>query len=111
MLCYKLASEMSDRFAAIASVAGPTAYEVAPPAERIPVLHFHGTADRVVPWTGPARGTPAMIGFDSVERTMSRWIGFNNCDPMPTISAEPDRVQDGTKVMRKYFAPSPVERR
>ncbi len=107
MLCYRLASELSDRFAAIASVAGPTAYEIAPPKELVPVLHFHGTADRVVPWTGPAKGTPAMIRFDSVERTMSRWIEFNRCDPVPTVSAEPDRVRDATTVTRKYFAPKP----
>jgi polyhydroxybutyrate depolymerase len=107
MLCYKLASELSDRFAAIASVAGPTAYEISRPTERVPILHFHGTADRVVPWTGPAKGTPAMIRFDSVERTMSRWIEFNQCDAMPTISAEPDRVRDGTQVTRKYFTPRP----
>jgi polyhydroxybutyrate depolymerase len=105
MLCYRLASEMSDRFAAIASVAGPTAYEVSPPTYPVPVLHFHGLADRVVPATGPAKGTPAMIRFDSVDRTVERWRQFNNCEATPTISSEPDRVVDATTVTRHYYAP------
>lgn len=64
MLCHRLAAEMPDQFAAIASISGPIAMKLSRPKRAVPILHFHGTADRVVPIEGPAKGTPAMIRFE-----------------------------------------------
>lgn len=103
MLCYRLASEMSDRIAAVASISGPIAMQLTPPGRPVPAIHFHGTEDRVVPIDGPAKGTPAMIRFESAETTIRTWCKFNDCIESPTIEELPDRVDDGTKVVRKRY--------
>ena len=53
MLCYRLAAELSDRIAAIAPVSGTMAIEEYKPKRPVPVMHFHGTTDRIVPFNGP----------------------------------------------------------
>jgi polyhydroxybutyrate depolymerase len=59
MMAYRLACERPDRIAAIAPVAGVLVFRGCNPARPVPVLHFHGTADRFVPYDGrPAEGTP-----------------------------------------------------
>src|SRR4051794_7837563 len=45
MMCYRLASELSGRIAAIAPVGGTMATETCRPGRPVPVLHFHGTKD------------------------------------------------------------------
>jgi polyhydroxybutyrate depolymerase len=105
MLCYRLAAELSDHWAAIASVAGPMACDLTRPNRPIPILHFHGTADRVVPFSGPAKGTPTTIQFHSVEQTIQKWCEFNECGRKPIISNEPNSQADGTKVSRQIYRP------
>ena len=43
MMCYRLASEMSERIAAIAPVSGTIAIDKYEPKRPMPVLHIHGT--------------------------------------------------------------------
>ena len=50
MMCYRLAAELSDRIAAIAPVAGTIAIEESKPKRPVPVIHFHGTKDTLVPF-------------------------------------------------------------
>ena len=50
MMCYRLAAELSDRIAAIAPVAGTMAIEESKPKRPVPVIHFHGTKDKFVPF-------------------------------------------------------------
>jgi polyhydroxybutyrate depolymerase len=63
-----LGCELADRLAAIAAVSGARALDGCAPAAPMPVLFFHGTADRVVPpgLTAAARGW---------------WRVVNHCDP------------------------------
>src|SRR5262249_22171023 len=51
-MAYRLASELSDRIAAVACVAGTMATEACRPALAVPVLHVHGTEDEFVPFGG-----------------------------------------------------------
>ena len=53
MMCYRLAAELSQRIAAIAPVAGTISVEKSRPQRPVPVMHFHGTEDRLVPFNGP----------------------------------------------------------
>jgi len=69
MMCYRLASELSDRIAAIAPVSGTMAIPDYKPKRPVPVIHFHGTADNIVPFNGP-KGTPKFLTFKSVEETI-----------------------------------------
>jgi polyhydroxybutyrate depolymerase len=83
-LSHRLACEVSDRIAAVAPVAGVLGIppESCNPGRPVPVLHFHGTADPMVPYTG---GTPLIpqlgvgIVFRSVANTMSHWRSKNAC--------------------------------
>ena len=59
------ALEMSDRIAAIATVAGPMGTEGCSPTRAVPVIHFHGTADQFVPYKG-GKGLLSDTDFYSV---------------------------------------------
>jgi poly(3-hydroxybutyrate) depolymerase len=64
-VCCRLAAELSDRIAAIAPVAGTLAIADPKPTRPVPVIHFHGTADRIVPFAGPSSRTPRFLNFKS----------------------------------------------
>jgi polyhydroxybutyrate depolymerase len=74
VLAYRLACDMSDTFAAIASVAGPMAYSACEPTRAVSVLHIHGLDDYLIPFEGGGRhqAPPVQEGIDN-------WVGFNNC--------------------------------
>jgi polyhydroxybutyrate depolymerase len=85
MMSHRLACEMSDVFAAIATVAGASHYLRCAPEQAVPVLHFHGTDDFVVPYGGN-------LIHPSVPRTMAEWATRNGCGSTRTVSppAGPD---------------------
>lgn len=105
MMCYRLAAELSDRIAAIAPVAGTMAIEEAKPTRPVPVMHFHGTADNVVPFDGPNNGTPKLLTFKSVEETIAIWRKIGECPEEPMIADFPDKEDDGTTVKQKTYGP------
>jgi polyhydroxybutyrate depolymerase len=46
-------------------------------AEPVPVIHFHGDADKLNPYQGEPR--PGGLKFAPVEETIGRWVGHNGC--------------------------------
>src|SRR5439155_27285679 len=52
MMAYRLAAEMSERIAAVAAVAGTMVCDECKPKRPVPILHFHGTKDSLVPFEG-----------------------------------------------------------
>lgn len=105
MMCYRLAAELSDRIAAIAPVAGTLALEDYQPKRPVPVIHFHGTADRLVPFGPPRGGARAVPGLKSVEETIALCAKANGCPEQPAEDALPDRADDGTTVRRRVYGP------
>jgi polyhydroxybutyrate depolymerase len=103
MMCYRLAAEMSDRIAAIAPVAGTMAVTEAKPKRPVPVLHFHGTEDRLVPYGGPDQRVPKFLTFKSVEDSVATWVKLNGCREEPVVEELPDTAEDGMKVTRKTY--------
>lgn len=108
IVSHYVASELSDRIAAIAPVGGPLMME-APNAKRpVPVMHFHGTADEFAPFKGGygkgsfGRGK-GVTDFRSVEHTIQAWVKVNGCGPEPKIEPLPDIAADGMKVTRKTW--------
>lgn len=105
MMCYRVAAELSHRIAAIAPVAGPMALNEARPGRPVPVMHFHGTADPIVPFKGPAKGTPEFLSFKPVEDTISIWRRINGCPEKPSVTDYVDKVADGTTVRQLTYGP------
>lgn len=103
MMCYRLAAEMSDRIAAIAPVAGTMAPGQTKPHRPVPVLHFHGTEDGLVPYDGPDPRFSKLLTFESVERTIATWVAWNGCRTKPLREDLPDAVDDGTTVTREIY--------
>jgi len=52
IMAHYVASELSDRIAAIAPVGGPLMMEAPRSKRPVPVIHFHGTADAFAPFKG-----------------------------------------------------------
>jgi polyhydroxybutyrate depolymerase len=73
-LSHRLGCELADRIAAIGPVAGVMGIDACDPARPIPVIHFHGTSDTVVPYTGSTA-----LGFRSVADTIDGWAERNGC--------------------------------
>ncbi len=100
-LSYRLACEMGNRIAAIASVAGTMTdglLGACTPQRVIPVLHIHGTSDIVVSYNGG-------FGNISVDQLLSFWKTFNTCPLIPFIENLPDLVAEGSTVQRQTWSP------
>jgi len=79
MMAYRFAAERSERVAGMVSIAGTLVTETWQPKYPMPVLHFHGTEDVLVPYM-PTRGMRFMKGVDE---TMSLWAKANGCAEKP----------------------------
>jgi polyhydroxybutyrate depolymerase len=89
MMCYRLAAELSERIAAIAPVSGTMAVKNCHPRRPVPVMHFHGTDDKLVPFNGPDQRTAKLLAFKSVEETIRTWARIDGCPMKPKTSALP----------------------
>lgn len=91
-MAHLLGMRLSNKIAAIASVAGSmvsTVYTSAGPGRAVPAMQIHGTADATVPYNGFAYGVP----IDSV---VAFWVGNDGCNPIPTQTAVPNtNTSDG----------------
>jgi len=106
MMCYRLASELSDRIAAIAPVSGPMGLVKCHPKRPVSVMHFHGTDDKFVPLQGgPGVRTLAAVNFYSVDHSIAAWVKADGCPKKPKVADEPKKFDDGTRVERKTYGP------
>jgi polyhydroxybutyrate depolymerase len=89
MFAYRVACEMSETFAAIASVSGPLVFSPCRPQQPVSVLHEHGLMDTEVPYTG-GMGTSIVGGvmFPPVEQGIAIWVQLNGCNDFPDLSKE-----------------------
>jgi polyhydroxybutyrate depolymerase len=78
-LSHRIGCELSDRFAAIAPVAGVLGIASCTPSRPVPVIEFHGTLDTLVPWDGSAS-----LGFPSVMDTFHGWAQRDGCTGAPS---------------------------
>jgi len=82
-LSHRLACEMADRIAAVAPVAGVLGIPDCAPSRPIAVMHFHGTADTVIPYDGDPSS-----GFAPVVETWEGWTARDQCTDAATVSFE-----------------------
>lgn len=84
-MSHRLGCELADRITAIGAVAGTLAVTNCSPSRPVPVLHFHGTADNVVPYGG-------IVGPDSAPSTTARWVQLNGCSESSEVYFAQDDV-------------------
>ncbi len=82
-MSYRLACELSDRIAAIASVTGSVTNQQldnCSPPRAVPIMEIHGTSDQIVPFNGIPLFSP------SIPNLVDFWVNHNNCaTPADTI--------------------------
>jgi polyhydroxybutyrate depolymerase len=107
IMAYRVASELADRFAAIAPVGGPMGTETCNPSRPVAVMHFHGTADAQAPFNGGQGKGNALTNvrpvFLSVQHSLDQWIKANGCAQPPEVVQLPDAAADGMTVTRKTW--------
>lgn len=103
IMCYLLASELSERIAAIAPVGGPMGTSNCNPKRPVSVIHFHGTDDEFAPFKGGKGKGFTGTEFYSVDHSIQAWIKANGCNKTPSILNIPDNSKDGTTITRKTF--------
>ncbi len=103
IMVYRLAAELAHRIAAIAPVAGCRESEIGRPQRPVSVLHFHGTHDEFVPYTGGV-GSKSITGTDfrSVEESIQGWVDWNGCEAKPRIDVL-SKAGDELTVTRKTY--------
>lgn len=102
MMCYRLAAELPNRIAAIAPVAGTIAIDPFQLKRPVPVIHFHGTSDTFVPWTGP--GERMYSSYKSVDETIRLSAAADGCPPVPVTTELPAEADD-LPVTRQEYGP------
>ncbi|MEI8016581.1 MAG: PHB depolymerase family esterase [Schlesneria sp.] len=105
MMSYRLAVELSDRIAAIAPVGGTMATDIGEPKRAVPVMHFHGTKDEIVPYGPPIGPAPSFASLKGVEDSVLTWVKSNGCDEnalSDTLSKDGDKM----KVTRRTYSGS-----
>lgn len=100
-MSHQLACASSERFAAIASVAGTmtsTAYSNCNPSRPVPVMQIHGTNDLIVPYNG-------LLGNLSVNDVINFWKNNNDCPGTATVTSLPDVINEGSNVEQSLWSP------
>ena len=99
-MAQRLACELNNRIAAIASVAGTIGDALTcTPNKAVSVCHFHGTSDATINYTGNQYGTDA-------EETVNFWVSNNNCNPsnVVTTSLPNTNPNDGYTVDHSIYS-------
>lgn len=106
MMAYRLAQRLPERFAAVGVVSGSHLGEAPELDVPVPVIHFHGTEDRLVPFDGGSDRTwHPTHGFRSARETVQAWARANGCPLEPEHEVFPDQHDDGTTISVERFGP------
>ena len=95
-MCHRLACQLNDQIAAVASVTGTLAYPNCNPGRPVPVMQIHGTADSTVPYL-------------LVPPTMAVWISQNECTDTTTVDLPDIDTTDQCTVTKSVYAPCDEE--
>ena len=88
-MAFVLSCTLSDRFAAVGMVAAAQALPWTWCADRrpVPMIAFHGTADRIVPYDGgPSPIASSSLLFPNVPNWIEKWARKNRCGATPLDS-------------------------
>lgn len=100
-LCYQLGREMASEFAAICSVNGDMSEAGSNPTRPVPVLHIHGSADPLVPFSGGVGPTDFQKRtYRPIVDVLAQWRAWNHCQEVA------DETKDETLYTYTHFAPT-----
>lgn len=91
-MSYKLACSLTNRIAAIGSVAGVSLTYNCSPSEPIPVLQIHGMQDDVV-------------SYDNVSSTIEFWVEHNNCPETPEVTDPYPEGDSESTYYKEHYGP------
>ena len=100
------ACEQADRFAVLATVSGLYSPEGCEPSKPLPVISFHGTGDRFIPFEGSVGSGPSDLGLSGetteglvfmasrpgAVASSEAWASHDGCDPDPAETPVVDGV-------------------
>src|SRR5262249_26477495 len=102
----RLAIDLNDKIAAIGLVSGTMPKlmsERLKPKRPMPVIYFHGTADKIVGIDGKDRFSSQALSLPA-DDLAAWWARQNGCTEKAKIEKLPDTADDGTTVERHTFA-------
>ncbi len=107
LMALRLAAELSDHVAAVATVgaAMPDVSECGPPPRPISVMFVNGTADRHLPYDGGTLSNPPNPdhgSVDSVDASVQWWVAFDQTDTTPTTYDFPNRDRGDKSTVTRY---------
>jgi len=92
---YRLACQLSDQIAAVGPIGATQVIadqEACPAGRPIPIIHFHGTADRMNAYQGGA--VASGLEFVSVPQAMAYWAQRNGCPATPQNTQSGSIIHD-----------------
>lgn len=106
MFSARLACDLADRIAAIATVTGILHPDDCAPTRAVPVLHIHGTGDPIVPFDGGESSIAGMLDVATeptdnviadfsltIPRQVADWAAAAGCATVPTVASVTDEVE------------------
>src|SRR5581483_3492879 len=103
----RLACDLTDKIAAVASVAATmpeTLLPVCKPTRPISVMYIHGKDDPIVPIEGgPIGPRPSHGRAVSLERAAQLWRDWNRTAPNAAVTELRDKAHDGTTAQRQVY--------
>ena len=89
MMAYRLASELSDKIAAIAAVAGGAVFDRNQADRAVPILHIHSVDDARALYKGGLGPrfpmTDTRVNHPNIENVIRLWVEHNNCSLIPEV--------------------------
>jgi polyhydroxybutyrate depolymerase len=101
-MSYDLACFLSDKIAAIASVAGsmiPLHLSTCQAKHPTPVMQIHGTTDPVIPYDGVG----PLVTSAHIDTLLNYWIKYNDCHPLPSKTNIPNANTTDNCTAERYL--------
>jgi polyhydroxybutyrate depolymerase len=105
----RLACELSDKIAAIASVAASmeqntVAANCNTNGRAVPAIYIQGTIDPLVPFVGGTMTAGSGGTILSHAQAIAKWVSINNCVTPVVTTDLPDIANDGTTIKQRIYA-------
>lgn len=106
-MCYLLAYERPDVFAAVASISGLTMewmYKTCQTKRPIPLMEVHGTEDRVSEWNGDLENKGGWGAYVSVPLAVGVWVAHNRCTTYACDTLPIKNTTNGHRVIAHRYS-------